>query len=240
MDKVRKSQELKKKEDDKKKKEKAKSFSPIQLKADALSMQNPLGGFDFALNMGVSQTSVMGDVSYSANVMVFHTLTQASVSLAKSKVYLDSKYQVSWIESMGVSYTNNFGAQSVNASFMRLKPMGKWGTVGVGISYSNLFGTEMEHPMWSMGYNLLYTNSFKLTDRLTYAPAFIIAENPLTYTSIENSVLKSDDTMFILSNSFTYRITKRFTINFGYTGIKSTNVFLPLINSFMIGSKIPF
>ena len=93
--------------------------------------------------------------------------------------------------------------------------------------------------MWSMGYNLLYTNSFKITDRLTYSPAFIIAENPLTYTSVENSVLKSDDTMFILSNSFTLRLTKRFTVNFGYTGIKSTNVFLPLINSFMIGSKIP-
>jgi hypothetical protein len=46
--------------------------------------------------------------------------------------------------------------------------------------------------------------------------------------------------MFILANSWTYRLTKRFTFNFGYTAIKSTNPIIPLINSFMIGSKIPF
>ena len=90
--------------------------------------------------------------------------------------------------------------------------------------------------------------------RLTYSPAFIVSQTPISFTINDTNALidykqegdillpstVSKDAMFILSNSFTYRLTKRFTFNFGYTAIKSTNPLLPLISSFMIGSKLPF
>ena len=90
--------------------------------------------------------------------------------------------------------------------------------------------------------------------RLTYSPAFIVSQTPISFTLDNNSNIKqyqvegeilfpstvSNDAMFILANSFTYQITRRFTVNFGYTAIKSTNPLIPLISSFMIGSKLPF
>ena len=205
-----------------------------------MGTQNPLGGYDTAISIGASQSSIFGDVSYSANLMLYSNLNQASLALGRTKLYMDDKYKVSWIESMGVSYSNNYGSQSVAVSFMRLKPMGKKGTIGVGLNYSTSFGTLIENPMISFGYNFLYANSFKLTDRITYSPAFILAHTPITYATKVDSSSATNDIMFIVANSFSYRITKTFTINFGYTGIKSTNPNIPLINAFMVGSKLPF
>ena len=253
-----KSEEEKKEEKKKEKEEKKKqrALSPIQLKADMMSMQNPLGGYNAAINFGASQSSVFGDVSYGANLMVFDNLRQATFALNRSKVYMDESYNVDWIESIGLSYGNNFGTQSTSGNFMRLKPMGKKGTVGLGINYTYMFGGMLEKPMGSMGYNLLYANSITMNGgRLTYSPAFIISQTPISFTlndtpNIPNYKEQSDDillpsvvstdAMFILSNSFTYQITRRFSVNFGYTAIKSTNPLIPLINSFMIGSKLPF
>jgi len=236
------SKEEKKEEKKKQKEEKKKqrALLPIQLKADMLAMQNPLGGYNSAISFGASQSSIFGDVSYGATLMVFDNLKQATLGLNKSKIYMDESYNVNWIESIGLNYGNNFGTQSVGGNLMRLKPMGKKGTLGFGINYTYMFGGLIDKPMGSMGYNLLYTNSFvKDGGRLTYSPAFIISQTPLSFT-LDGTSNVSTDAMFILSNSFTYRITRRFSVNFGYTGIKSTNPLIPLINSFMIGSKIPF
>jgi len=236
----KKEEEETKKEEEKKEKKKKRKLNPIQLNADAMGMQNPLGGYDTAISIGASQSSIYGDVSYSANMMLYSNLNQISVALGKTKMYLNDKYKVSWIESIGVSYSNNYGSQSIASSFMRLKPMGKKGTLGIGLNYSINWGTLIENPMISFGYNFLYANSFPITNRLTYSPAFILAHTPITYTTKKDSSLASNDIMFIVANSFTYRITKTFTINFGYTGIKSTNTNIPLINAFMVGSKLPF
>ena len=230
--------EDKKKEKDEKKKQRA--LLPIQLKADLMAMQNPLGGYNAAMSFSASQSSIFGDVSYGANLMVFDNLKQATLGLNKSKIYMDDTYTVNWIESIGLNYGNNFGTQSIGGNFMRLKPMGKYGVAGFGVNYTYMFGGLVSKPMASMGYNLLYTNSFvKDEGRLTYAPAFIVSQTPISFTLDKNSNV-SKDAMFILSNSFTYSITKKFTVNFGYTAIKSTNPLIPLISSFMIGSKLPF
>lgn len=227
------------KKEEKKKKEKV-QMMPIQLKADAMAMQNPLGGFNSAINFGASRSSIFGDVSYTANLMVFDNLRQGTLSLGRAKIYMDESYNVDWIESIGLSYGNNFETQSTSGNIMRLKPMGKWGVAGVGVNYTFMFGGMLEKPMGSMGYNILYTNTYVRPDnRWTYAPAFIISQTPLSFTLDRYSTI-SKDAMFILANSFTYRLTKRFTVNFGYTAIKSTNPLIPLISSFMIGSKLPF
>lgn len=233
-------EEKSKEEKEKEEKKKQRTMNPIQLKADMMNMQNPLGGFNLALNFGLSQSSIYGDVSYGANLMVFDNLKQATLSLNRAKVYMDESYNVEWIESIAINYGNNFGTQSTSGNYMLLKPMGKKGTVGFGVNYSYMFGGMLEKPMGSMGYNLLYTNNYMSpNNRWTYSPAFIISQTPLSFTLDTFSNI-SNDAMFILANSFTYRITKSFTINFGYTAIKSTNPLIPLINSFMIGSKLPF
>ena len=63
------------------------------------------------------------------------------------------------------------------------------------------------------------------------------AGNPIYQNDLNGTTI---DGMVILANSFTVRLTRRFTFNAGWTLIKSTNKDMPSMNSFMIGSKLPF
>lgn len=230
------------------KKEKERKFNPIQLKADMLTMQSIRMDYNAVLNVGASQSSIYGDRTNSANLMIWDNLNQASISLNSSVVSMSDDYQVSWVDSYGVSYMRNYGMNVLTATGSRMKPLGKWGTFGVGVNYSYMFGKDSfggKMPdIYSLGYNFLYTNSFQLTDRILYSPAIIGAQNPITYISksLDSPEFTSttNDFIGILANSFTIQLTRRFSFNVGWTLIYSSNEFVPLMNSFMIGAKLPF
>ena len=242
------SEEEKKEEEEEEKKEKQKKFNPIQLKADMLTMQSIRLDYNAVLNIGASQTSIYGDRTNSANLMIWDNLNQASIGVNSSVVSMTEDYQVSWIDSYGVNYMRNYGMNVLTAMGSRMKPLGKWGTVGVGVNYSYMFGKDSfggKMPdIYSLGYNFLYTNSFQIHDRILYSPAIIGAQNPITHISrsLDSPEFSSTTSDFIgiLANSFTIQLTRRFSFNVGWTLIYSSNEFVPLMNSFMIGAKLPF
>ena len=233
-----------------KKKKKKVKMMPIQLKADLMGQQSLLGSYNSVLNFGASQSSIFGDVNYGANLMVWDNLKQVGLSLNRAKVTMNDMYEPKWVDATSVSYMRNYKVNAVSVSLSRLKPMGRWGTVGVGINYATLFGKdtfgEKMANMYSLGWNVLYTNMIKISDKILYTPAIIGAQNPLSYTQRLPEVVDSSfstiskDFIGILSNSFTVQLTRRFSFNVGWTMIYSTNEFVPIMNAFMIGSKLPF
>ena len=238
------------KKSDKKEKKKKLKMMPIQLKADLMGQQSLLGTYNSVLNFGASQSSIFGDVNYGANLMVWDNLKQVGLSLNQARVTLNDNYEAKWVDATSVSYMRNYKMNAVSVSLSRMKPMGRWGTVGVGINYAGLFGkdnfNEKMPKMYSLGWNILYTNMVKISDRIIYTPAIIGAQNPLSYTQQLPEVVNnpfstvSKDFIGILSNSFTVQLTRRFSFNVGWTMIYSTNEFVPIMNAFMIGSKLPF
>jgi hypothetical protein len=234
-------------ESDKKEKQK---MMPIQLKADLMGQQSLLGTYNSVLNFGASQSSIFGDVNYGANLMVWDNLKQVGLSLNQAKVTLNDNYEAKWVDATSVSYMRNYKMNAISVSLSRMKPMGRWGTVGIGINYAGLFGKdnfgEKMPKIYSLGWNVLYTNMVKISDRILYTPAIIGAQNPLSYTQRLPEVVNnpfstvSKDFIGILSNSFTVQLTRRFSFNVGWTMIYSTNEFVPIMNAFMIGSKLPF
>ena len=227
---------------------------PIQLKADMMSMQTPLGPYNQVLNIGASRSSIYGDVAYSANMMVWDNLQQVSFMGARSKVNMTDDYQVKNISATSIGYSNNYGFSTMMLSQSLMKPFKSGLTVGVGISAGTTFVSYPIKENFMVSYNVLATKSFQIGSRITYSPALIWTQTP--FMSIESgvnfdwenpmgfqfkNVLKGSeiDGMAILANSFTVQLTKRFSFNVGWTAIKSTNPQIPLINSFMIGSKIP-
>jgi hypothetical protein len=221
---------------------------PIVLKADIMSMQALTRDYNQVLAIGASQASIYGDISNTANLQIYDNLKQVGLSLGRSKVSLNENYQVTWVDAVNVSYMRNYKMNSTTLSLSRMKPMGKWGTVGVGINYSYMFGKdalgETLPKMGSLGYNVLYTNMVKINDRIMYTPALIGAQNPYSYTQKTDKFdafgTVSNDFIGILANSFTIQLTKSFSFNAGWTIIYSSNEFVPIMNSFMIGAKLPF
>ena len=220
---------------------------PIQLRADLMQQQALTLQYNSVLNIGASQTSIYGDKSYNLNGMIWDNLKQFGVTFSTSTVSLTSDYKVAWVDGLSAGYMRNYSMNALTFGANRMKPMGKWGTVGIGLNYAYMFGKDAlggKMPgMWSFGYNFLYTNSFQITERINYAPALIFTQNPLTVEegrTWKETAQTNNDVMGILANSFTVQFTERFSINLGWTIIASSNEFVPIMNSFMIGSKIPF
>ena len=262
--------EKKKEEKKQERKERVKKFNPIQVKADMMAMQSLLGSYDVVMATGASQTSLFGDETFGLNGMIWSNFRQFALTASYSKVNMkipllttlhhgdhthygvDGKAssksptipptpKVGSINAFSLGYSNNFGNGTIVLSANRMKPMGKWGTAGIGFSMANMFG-EGKYQMSVIGYNVLYTNIVNINDRITYAPAIIWTQSPYMGGFDLQNDLKGTTIggMGILANSFTLRLTRRFTINTGWTVIKSTMNGMPLINSFMIGSKLPF
>jgi hypothetical protein len=222
---------------------------PIQLKADMMSQQALTLDYNAVLNIGASMSSIFGDRSYGANLMIYDNLKQANISLNTSGVTMNDNYEVTWVDGVSVSYMRNYKMNAISASASRMKPMGKWGTVGVGINYSYMTGKDQlgqQLPKsWMLGYNIVYSNMIKITDRITYSPALVGVSSPLSYTQMQETDIVdfstiNKDLMVIVANPFTIQLTNRFSFNVGWTVIMSTSEYLPMLNSFMIGSKIPF
>lgn len=226
--------------------EEKRTMMPIQLKADFLGQQSLTGTYNMVLSIGASQSSIFGDVSYTAGLLIWDNLSQAGLSFGRTKITLNDSYEVKWIDGISTSYMRSYGVNAVSLSLNRMKPIDNKGTIGLGVNYSNIFGKDALGDripsMYSLGWTFLYTNLFQITDRILYTPALIAAQNPLTVISPfkGDSVSVSKDFMAILANSFTVQLTRRFSFNVGWTIIYSTNEFVPLLNSFMIGSKLPF
>lgn len=261
---------------------KKRELLPIQLRADMMGNQNLMGGYDAVISIGATQSSIFGDETYGATAMIYSNLKQVALNASYTKVHMEklnlstlhhnehthysktSKVtsmdpieiptpKLKSITSASLGYMNNFGNGTIVVSAMEIKPMGKWGTAGVGVNVVNMFG-EGKYQMTMLGYNMLYTNMVNLSQRVQYTPALIWTQSPymgkIGFT--KNKFGKDDkfapnqlagtriDGMVILSNSFNVQLTRRFSFNIGATFIKSTNPTIPLVKSFMIGSKLPF
>ena len=254
-DEEEKKEEESKEEEKEEEEKKEKKMMPIQLKADMMTMQTPFGPYNAVLNIGASRSSIYGDVAYSANMMVWDNLQQVSFMGAISKVNMTEDYQLKNISATSVGYSNNYGYSTMMLSQSLMKPFKSGLTVGVGFSAGTTFVSYPIKEGFMLSYNVLATKSFKIGSRITYSPALIWTQTP--FMSGESGVnfkwenpmglqmknmLKGTeiDGMGILANSFTVQLTNRFSFNIGWTAIKSTNPIIPLINSFMIGSKLPF
>lgn len=87
----------KKEDKDRKKK---RNVAPPVLAANLMSMQMLDGTWSSAASFGISQSSLTGQETYSANAMIWSNLKQFSLGVSKSKVHL-------WREYEGVTYLVN-------------------------------------------------------------------------------------------------------------------------------------
>jgi hypothetical protein len=188
--------------------------------------------------MGISKSSIYGDESYMGNLMIWDNLRQFSIGGNMTKMFLSNTFELDFIESYSLNYTYSFGVSSVSAGYSTIKTFDKWGTFGGGINYSIIFGRGFDGTITTFAYNFLYTKSFKVNRQLIYTPAIVYTTSPIGYLSSVSSTYISKDKMFVISNGIDYQISRRFKFNINWTPILNTNKDIPMINMFMVGSKI--
>jgi hypothetical protein len=215
-----------------------KGVTPIIVSGDVMGMQSLQGNYNSVLSMGISKSSIYGDESYMGNLMIWDNLRQFSIGGNMTKMFLSNTFELDFIESYSLNYTYSFGVSSVSAGYSTIKTFDKWGTFGGGINYSIIFGRGFDGTITTFAYNFLYTKSFKVNRQLTYTPAIVYTTSPIGYLSSVSSTYISKDKMFVISNGIDYQISRRFKFNINWTPILNTNRDIPMINMFMVGSKI--
>ncbi len=215
-----------------------KGMTPIIVSGDVMGMQTLQGNYNSVLSMGISKSSIYGDVSYMANLMIWDNLNQYMLGGSMTKMFLSDIFELDFIESYNVNYSYSYGVSSVSVGYSMIKTFAKWGTLGGGINYSIIMGKGIDGSITTFAYNFLYTRSFVVNKKLTYTPAIVYATSPIGYLSSIGETYISRDKMVILSNGIDYQLSKKFRFNINWTPIINTNRDIPMINMFMIGSKI--
>lgn len=215
-----------------------KGLSPIIVSGDVMGMQTLQGNYNSVISMGISKSSIYGDVSYMGNLMIWDNLNQYALGGSMTKMFLSDIFELDFIESYAINYSYSYGVSSVSVGYSTIKTFPKWGTIGGGINYSITMGRGIDGTITTFAYNFLYTRSFVVNKKLTYTPAIVYTTSPIGYISSIGKTYVSKDKMVVLSNGIDYQISKKFRFNFNWTPIINTNRDIPMINMFMIGSKI--
>jgi hypothetical protein len=213
-------------------------MNPIIVSGDVMAMQTLQGNYNSVLSMGVSKSSIYGDVSYMGNLMIWDNLNQYALGGNMTKMFLSDLFELDFIENYSVNYSYSYGVSSVSVGYSTIKTFPKLGTFGGGINYSITMGKGITGTITTFSYNFLYTRSFVFSNKLTYTPAIVYTTSPIGYLSSVEKTYVSKDKMLVLSNGIDYQISKKFRFNFNWTPIVNTNKDIPMINMFIIGSKI--
>lgn len=187
------------------------------------------------LNIGVSRSSLVGDESYSANMMVWSNLKQYALTTGYSKSIISSGKQIGTNLFSNVMILTN-GKIITIPNYTRLYNNKKYGTYGFN------FGLILNKIDSKMNYasSLLFfwSNSYKYNKKLTLNPQVFVNSPGITYLVGTSPYDINIKTGIIPGISVDYKISKRFGFLLTYRGIVNIDSGVQLYNNFLLGSKM--
>ena len=234
-------------EKDEKKKKKKRNLAPPIVTANILSQQLPTGGYSQAANVGISQSSLMGDKTYGLNLMIYDNLQQSMLNINYSKVNINNQGRVNRVYSgsLGIMKSYSTYVAMMNHSLVF---MGKKGSVA-GLAFGTTLtsvevdvrGGQVLVDQLLLGTSLttFWTKPFNF-ERLTVSPMIAISSPFMQFDMYQHNVYWNQDVMFIGGVNFTYTLTKRFGVNIGTNFIESTSPEFKIMKTFTIGGRLNF
>ena len=224
-------------QEEEEKKEEQKKRNPINVSANLLTQSGIDGTISNAASFGLSQSSLTGTTTYSANLMVWDNLNQFSLGASKSDVYFNyDNEQKLYLRNpetgkrdlyYGSYYTRGsiMMIQSVSANFMYI-----YGTKVASFGLSNVYlgqkenfwkgfvggfalsGTfiNIDDTVMVMPSGVLFGTKPFPTKRVTISPMLALAFNPVSYSF---DIKKPGDGEFAFNEHVTYIVGSNFDVN---------------------------
>jgi hypothetical protein len=201
------------KKEDKKKNGSKSAMTPIIFSSDLSAVHQFQGDFNLMANIGVSQSSLAGDVSYGATAIIFSNLKQFALSTRYSKM------EFSGTELCGIatySYTAAYNAGSMIhiGAFSYVKPYKAYvfgynaAVVATRIPFEDrkqLFSTT--------SITLFAIRSLVVNKKLSIAPELFLMSSPISYSFRSDALTANGQLSYIVGNSFSWAISKRFGLS---------------------------
>lgn len=241
-------EEEKKEEEKKEEKKKQQAVQPVLIAANYMTMQNLDGSFNQVASFGLSQSSLTGATSYSANAMIWSNLKQFSLSLSKTDILFNYDKKIP-VKVQGVEIGNTYvrgsvykiSGESVTLMLMFNTKVLSMGVNDVfllkkGLVAGYAFGLTVinieKDFIISPSATFFATKPFAFK-RYVISPMVATSFSPVTYA---NKFTFNKYFNYIIGSNFDFNLTKRFKANIGITTMNSTQA-IPMTYAITIGSK---
>ena len=237
---TKKEEEKKKKEEEKKKKQEV--TNPTLLASDISVMEATPGSFLASISMGLSKSSLAGDVSYSAGLMVNSNLSSIVMTGGITKMGMTEDGQLDAIHSYGTGIAYLGGNYMNLLGYTYIKPTAKKGTYGYNVGVINLLLKNDETGGFE--YNMatsaivFWTKPYQYNKKLTISPQVFTMFAPISYNSATGVTTVNRHMGFLLGAAFDYKISKRFGFSASYKMSGNTKPFSDFLSNFQIGSRM--
>ena len=225
-----------------------KKANPVIIAANVSTMSALDGSVNFVSNFGMSQASLNGVTSYSANAMIWDNLKQFNINVGKSYA---NKNQTVVLYGGKKPIVKGGNLKSVNTT--SINGMYSFGTFNISLGKSTVYMLPKQLIAgWSGSIMFMSAETTSiiptgvgfitkpyLYSRYVISPMFAFATNPVIYTVETNSAITNTNLMFIGGVSGTFNLTKNFMANLGFNIIEST-ANLPMTWAITIGSRFQF
>jgi hypothetical protein len=187
-------------------------INPIIYSSDLTLAGADISGISAIISLGMSQSSLMGNVSWGVTSMIWSTFNQFALSARYTKMGKS-------IMNFGLTGVYLQGTYVEFATAAVIRPLGKYGVTGFNyaLTYTDQFGH---------GLMAFYTKPITFSKRLTISPDIYLSNSLTEYIGI------------LTGASFDIALTKRFKFNFGLKTGFNTNPDVPMMYMSMIGTKI--
>ena len=187
-------------------------LNPIIYSSDLTLAGADISGISAIISLGMSQSSLMGNVSWGVTSMIWSTFNQFALSARYTKMGKS-------IMNFGLTGVYLQGTYVEFATAAIIRPLGKYGVTG--FNYALTYTDQLGHGLMAF-----YTKPITFSKRLTISPDIYLS----------NSLTK--DVGVLTGASFDIALTKRFKFNFGLKTGFNTNPDVPMMYMSMIGTKI--
>ena len=201
-----------KKESKKDDKKKSNAMAPVIFSSDLSSVQQLQGEFNLMANLGLSQSSLAGDVSYGGTAIIYSNLKQFALSTRYSKM------EMSGTQLCGIA-TYSYTAAYNNGSFMHIGAfsyvmMAKGNILGYNLAYVS---TEIPYNSGSQMYGISSITIFGMhpmiiNPRFSISPELFLMGTPLSYAYKSKTFTPNSHFSYIVGNTFNMAISKRFSM----------------------------
>jgi hypothetical protein len=239
-----------KKNDKKEEKKKSVATNPMLVASDLTTAQGPDLKYSAIVSFGVSKSSMAGNESWGATALIWSTLKQFALSGGYTKMDFN-KGQLNAIHSYSVTGAYLEGNYMSLVGYTYIKPHPKFGTYGYNLGAITLLlkdtkiinsktgeTKEIFNTSFSTSVVTFWTKPYVVDKKITLSPQVFLMNSPISWNSKTGETTVSRQFGFLVGSSFDYKISKRFGFSFNYKLSGSTQKGAPLLNNFLIGSRV--
>jgi hypothetical protein len=212
--------------------------NPIIISSDYTNAQNLDKSFTGIINIGMSQSSLTGKSSYGITSMTWFNFRQFAISGRYTNIHFSKNGKLKLIHNLNLTGLYTYGNYMGFFGYSVILNANKWGITGANVSVSTTKITEDKNTFISPAITAFYTRPTKVNNRLILSPELYVISTPLVYSSAEKTTVSDRTFSAFIGTGIDYQITQKFKININYKVNMSTNPDFPILNFFLIGSKI--